>query len=295
MNPLTSKPQFTRFSHVFVALIVSCVAPVPPLATQVAYGLDVGLSSRYLWRGLTRDGGWVVQPDVFLSYRRGGAVATLGEWATFDVGSRSPDALRLALHTLGENDPWLEVGCHCLVDIAAGWTRHIFARGAQQVVPTQNGSELYGRIQDLDLPYVVPQFGLWYNESAEQGTYLELSLGIRVPVWPAVILPLGSLTVTPIVGYTSGPSGRSGGASEPPYFAGSGITHYAVDAAIAIGQLPFWKLSYATRLETRFQRNKDPNTMFLNLAHRAPTQWSFAFTFTALAPRCNPAHSLCPR
>ena len=53
-----------------VAILIHIVAaPLLPAAVQVdlAVGGDGFLRSKYVWRGITRNDGWVFQPNAYLS------------------------------------------------------------------------------------------------------------------------------------------------------------------------------------------------------------------------------------
>src|SRR5256885_13528373 len=60
---------------------------------QVYLGLDATLSSPYVWRGVTRANGWVVQPEGFISLKAGGGFLSGGVWASYELGSAGPNDL----------------------------------------------------------------------------------------------------------------------------------------------------------------------------------------------------------
>ena len=282
-----------------VAGAAASALPSGGLCAQFSYGGDLTFAPHYTWRGLTRDGGWVAQPDVFVSFGGTGARATLGVWSSIELGSRDAGALRLGRRWWGETDPWLELACHCLIDVAAGWTSYVFAADARDPGPLRSTGEFYVRLQDLDLPIrIVPQLGVWYDPSVVHGTYLEASAIIRVPFWSGVVIPLGSLTITPTIGYSAGQEVNQSNPAEAAYFEGSGFTHFSVTAALTAGEVPLWKVANTLRFETHFQRGIDARTQAVNLP-AAPTmqrtQWWIALSLTVLGPRCRPARGLCPR
>jgi hypothetical protein len=57
-----------------------------PVHAQTEVGVDLGFSSAYVWRGLTRTNKPVAQPAVYASIPVGNASVTLGGWANIDLG-----------------------------------------------------------------------------------------------------------------------------------------------------------------------------------------------------------------
>src|SRR5712691_4037331 len=77
---------------VAAALLPALGLPSPAYA-QVYLGLDATLSSPYVWRGLTRANGWVVQPEAFVSLKAGGGFLSGGVWASYELASAGPNDL----------------------------------------------------------------------------------------------------------------------------------------------------------------------------------------------------------
>src|SRR6058998_1785650 len=61
-----------------------------PACAQVYLGLDAALTSPYVWRGVTRANGWVVQPECFMSVRAGDGFLSGGAWASDELRRASP-------------------------------------------------------------------------------------------------------------------------------------------------------------------------------------------------------------
>src|SRR2546427_12601549 len=78
----------------FVAAALLPAVGLPSSArAQVYLGLDATLSSPYVWRGVTRANGWVVQPEGFVSLKAGGGFLSGGAWASYDLGNAGPNDL----------------------------------------------------------------------------------------------------------------------------------------------------------------------------------------------------------
>ena len=72
-----------------LALLLALGLPSPACG-QVYLGLDAALTSPYVWRGVTRANGWVVQPECFTSVRTGDGFLSGGAWASYETPPRQP-------------------------------------------------------------------------------------------------------------------------------------------------------------------------------------------------------------
>ena len=80
--------------RLFVVAALLAVLGLPSATgAQVYLGLDATLSSAYVWRGLTRANGWVVQPEGFVSLKAGGGFLSGGAWASYELGHAGSDDL----------------------------------------------------------------------------------------------------------------------------------------------------------------------------------------------------------
>lgn len=249
---------------------------------QISYGADVALTPHYVWRGRIVDEGWMALPDAYVAYRLGSALsATAGAWSTIELGSRDSTVLHLARRWFGETDPWIEVAASGPVDVAVGWTRHLFPAGS-----LPNTSEVYARVEDLELPVIVPRISAWWSLGAAHERYLEGALPVRVPFWNGVLLPVGSILVTPTVGYNASRTST--------YFARRGFTHLDLAAALTIGPVDVGRFRNAVRVEGHWQRSYDPSTKFMSLTETRSGRGWVAFEISVFAPRCQSPRELCP-
>src|SRR6266542_1526600 len=80
--------------RLFVAAALLPALGLPsPACAQVYLGLDATLSSPYVWRGVTRANGWVVQPEGFVSLKAGGGFLSGGVWASYELANAGPNDL----------------------------------------------------------------------------------------------------------------------------------------------------------------------------------------------------------
>lgn len=281
--------------------LMSLVAFPVLAAGQLSYGADLALRTRYQWRGLTRHNGWVLQPDLLLSIGRPALRFTSGVWGNVELAA--PDAatgIGPGRPWFGELNAWSELaGIVGPFDVAGGWTGYTFpsATGARGVPGGLHDThEAYARVEMLSLPVIVPRVAAWYDLHAVKGGYLEGGLTIRVPAWTEVLVPIGSLFLGAVVGYSAGQEVNAAAPGEAAYFARRGFTHLDLSAALTAGYIPVGAWDTAVRLEYHVQIGWDPRTKFADAVtgDRAVRAW-LGLSFSGLGPACRPDRAICPR
>jgi hypothetical protein len=209
--------------------------------SHMVFGGDVFVRSSYVWRGVTRGSGWVLQPDAFLSAIFPDLSATAGWWGTVELSSpdpTNPADTGLGQTWFGENDLWAEVaGRSRSVDFAGGITRYLFADGAfGQSADAVNTTELYA-VSGLGLGPTVPRIALWYDVDRVRGAYVETSVDLRVPVLPSYD-PIVALYLSTLAGWSVGQERNTGKPEEAAYFSAAGLTHVdlGLEAMVGLGQ-----------------------------------------------------------
>src|SRR6266576_4176026 len=106
--------------------VLAALTLVRPAAAQLRPGADALLATRYLWRGVERTNGFVLQPDLYVAYGRPEVGwITAGIWGNVEL--ESPAAADLSDRPvdgagLGERDAWLQVTRTLAgVDGTLGW------------------------------------------------------------------------------------------------------------------------------------------------------------------------------
>ena len=222
---------------------------------QVYLGLDATLSSPYVWRGVTRANGWVVQPEGFVSLRAGGGFLSGGAWASYELGSAGPNDLS-DLGTggagLAELNYWGEATWSLgLVQAALGGIRYTFRGTAPSAGRTRadNTTELYVELRGTS-KYVVPGVALWLDVDRVRGAYVEGSVTVPVLANP-LAKPFVALITRATVGYTVGQEGA--------YFARAGVTHVDFAASSDLTLRPL-RVPTVLRLEGHVQFSTDDAT-----------------------------------
>jgi hypothetical protein len=280
----------------FSALAFVLAAAVAPLSAQWSVGSDLAMSTRYQWRGLTRHDGLVWQPQLYATRRFDRWRVSAGAWSVVQAAADEPPfGLGLGGNWFGEVSPWLEAGFALgALDLSTGWTGYSYRAGAPLTPSPHSTSEVYARLTTLDLPVMVPRATLWYDVGDYNGAYLETALSVRVPLWAAVKIPVGSLVLDGALGWNLGQTAATDPAGEPGHFAERGLTHVDLSAGIATGIIPAGPFDSWLRLEFHYQRNEDPLTRIAGQSQpRHHLTW-LTLSTSLLAPRCRPQRAICP-
>lgn len=284
---------------VLTGLLVASASPAG-LSAQVplSYGADLVALSRYEWRGLALRDAWVLQPDAFLSAGKNTARITGGVWSNVQL-SRADSASGIGYGgAVNEVDPWLEVALAAgPFDLAAGWTGYFYDLEDAKNLATElaNTHELYARADLVELRYLVPSLAVWYDLDAVRGAYFEAGLTGRVPLWAGVELPIGSLFLNAVGGYSAGQELNPNEPDQVARFATSGVTHLDFSADLTAGYVPLGFVSGALNLAFHVQRNIDANARRIggNGLERDWITW-VALSLTVVGPRCRPTRGICP-
>jgi hypothetical protein len=280
----------------FLALLLALLGRPVPAGAQVQYGMDVGLRSRYEWRGLTRGSGWALQPDLFVGLGRDPQV-TVGVWTNVQLASTDPDTgLGFEQQWFGETDLWGEVSVMLgPLEVGGGWNGLFFDAGGA-VSPggsLENTHEIYGRARLLSLPVIVPRLALYYDVDTVDGAYLEAGVSLRIPGWGGVVFPVGSLFFNGVAGFSLGQE-LDGASLEGGYYADGGLTHLDFSISLPAQYLSLGPVSLAPWAEMHFQFNRDDMTRRKDATGDTDgfTTW-LALGITLLGPRCRPERDIC--
>ncbi len=259
---------------------VSCVGAVALLSiviigeleaqTRVSGSADVAVSSRYVWRGITRRNDWVLQPDAILGMAWPTGSLSLGAWTNFEFSTAEPGSADIGLgERFGEANIWIQLDREfeffdAPANVSIGSVRYFVDESAAAVVGTTafNTYEVYldGRWR---LGAMEPRATIWYDFDEVKGFYAELSVAQRVPILP---LAVPSLYLKMQYGFSWGQEAGSTDPGERGYFTRDGLTHidFSAEAQIYMPVGPVTDL-YLTPL-LHFQVNTDDATRRLSRA-----------------------------
>ncbi len=244
----------------FRSLLLTLSLLVPSAsAAQVEGAIDLGFSTDYVWRGLTRVSRATVQPALALAWKGPALMISAGGWALVEPWRPGAGDLTLAGQDggLAEVDVWTEGDyrlrlASAVIDLRGGWTRYTFhgdpASGG--LGDARDASELFlgARLSGLgqlytivglpsDLPIGVDASAA-FDLGPVGGTYVETALVSRLPVL-FVGEPLGSLVARLAAGWSwnQDPEGTGGTDPEPARYEGEGLTH----VQLSLGATPFFQ------------------------------------------------------
>ncbi len=210
---------------------------------------DLAIASEYNWRGLTRVNDWVLQPDLYVVVRPGGAGSSLitfslsaGAWANLELSEVGSGGLAdNAEFGFGEVNPWIQVGAGVRdIDLAAGITRYYYTGGAVgrpgARTRSANTTEIYA---DLRMPgrWLDTRFTWWLDVDRVVGSYFESAATAHIPLFPSFPVPDPTLSVLHlgvVAGWNAGQAPNPGDAAQLSNYEKDGLTHLALSASSPI-------------------------------------------------------------
>ena len=277
--------------------VAALVLPAGPacLAAQ-AWSLDAEATyaSRYEWRGLIRDTGSNLQHSVFTSVSWDRVIVTTGVWTVADL---SPASNGLPRRWGSELSPWLEASYGSeSAGAFVGGTAYLFTEDASPDRRSET-AEIYAGATGM-LPRVPLELEttLFWDVHRVKGGYLETAAALQIPLWNAVLVPVGSLFLEGRMGASLGHERDEGDADVAHYFEQRGFTH--VDVALLTTSTPvaFWRLEGSVTLESRWTRGFDPATRRWDggpMQALDRDRWTWRVGVHLTAPVCRPERELC--
>jgi hypothetical protein len=226
-----------RACVVGTAVLLSATAGVTgPVQAQTDVGVDLGLFSSYVWRGVTRTNKPVAEPAVYLSVPIGNASLTLGGWGNIDLGSYDDLNDDIAegggtSFNLSEFDPYAEVSFPVgKATLTGGVIGYFYPNDADApnfvglMTSDDNTVEIYGKL-GYDAPFN-PELSIYYDIDKIKGAYIEGAVSYSLAASENVSIDLGGLA-----GFSAG-QGIPDDLDESFNFADDGFTHLDLSAGI---------------------------------------------------------------
>jgi len=272
-----------------VAALLQALGSPRPATAQLSLGLDAALGSPYVWRGVTRANGWVVQPEGFVSVKAAGGFLSGGAWASYELGHAGPDDLSdlgTGQTGLAEANYWGQATWSVgLVQAALGAIRYTFRGNAPAAGRTRadNTTELYVDVRATS-KYIVPGVALWLDVDRVRGAYIEGSATVPLLANP-LAAPFIALITRAAVGYTLGQEANTRDPAQGAYFTRAGVTHVDLSVSTDVTLRPL-RVPTVLRLEGHAQFSTDdatrPTSASPSDARRSAKLWA------ALALRLSP-------
>lgn len=197
-----------------------------PLSAQPSARLDITPGFGYLWHGLTRATGAVVQPAAGAGYSHKKLTVDGGVVGHFELSHGLQSQAGKGSH-LGEADIWVRGGWNSgALRVQGGAVRYFFRGDSTRggMGPANNTTELFlsGSLPQASLH---PSVELWVDIDRVQGAYLRVSNRVPALAWP--LTPFKFLYVETEAGFNlgQGPDVRPGALAN---FDSRGFTHAAL-------------------------------------------------------------------
>jgi Bacterial protein of unknown function (Gcw_chp) len=223
------------------AVLLSAVGFTIPSQAQTEVGVDLGLYSSYVWRGLSLTNKPVAQPAVYLSIPVSNASVTLGGWANIDLGSYDDINDDIAegggtSFNLSEFDPYAEISFPVgKATLTGGVTGYIYPNDEEApndfglLTSDANTVEIYGKL-GYDAP-LSPELSIYYDVDKIEGAYIEGAVSYSLAASENVSIDLGALA-----GFSAGQDCDGDFASDTCSnsfnFADNGFTHLDLSAGV---------------------------------------------------------------
>jgi hypothetical protein len=253
------------------------LGPVPGL--RLIAGADLTYATRYVFRGVTRAHGPVMQPAAFIAISSGETHLTLGTWANAKLGHTTPTEISLG-RNWGELDLWAEVASRAgPLDAAIGvmYYRLRNTRPLGTLEDRFHSTEMYavatlreGLLRRLNL---TPSVRGWWDLDRVEGRYYELDVNYAFSLVPPGV-PLGSLFLGTRLGLNE--SQHVAGRTSPVgYYEVRGVTHQELYGSVSVH---LWdRPDLTVHASYRHQFNHDPATRVDGsgspAAHRRRVHW----------------------
>jgi hypothetical protein len=217
--------------------VVAVTVGTVPARAQTELGMDLGLFSSYVWRGLTRTNKPVAQPAIYLSFPVGSTSLTAGGWSSIDLGKYDDFTDDLSqsgggsAFNLAEFQPYAEVSLPLgQATLTGGVTGYIYPNDAPApalglMTSGENTWEIYGKLGfDAALS---PEISVYYDVDKVKGAYLEGGISYSLEASERVSVDLGA-----VAGFSAGQDASGDVDEEAPRFLDNGFTHLDLSAGI---------------------------------------------------------------
>src|SRR5262245_25048284 len=210
-------------------VVLATLEPVSGGAAQIASGVSTSIATRYVWRGITRVGSWVIQPAAWVGIRSASTELSLSGWGNWESGNAgSGDLTQRGIGRRGFGEADLDVAVSRELGrtaVAAGWTRYTFHgdTGGPGQTSSDNTSELFVHIA-WHGSTVTPSILAACDVDRVRGCYFEV--GAPLPIF-ATSEPRPTLifSIEPTAGWSQGEGPNSDDPTQLSNFAGNGLTH----------------------------------------------------------------------
>jgi hypothetical protein len=246
-------------------LVAALTGSTVPARAQTEVGVDLGLFSSYVWRGLTMTNKPVAQPAIYVSFPVGSTSITAGGWSSIDLGKYDDFENDLSQtgggsgFNLAEFQPYAEVSFPLgRATLTGGVTGYIYPNDAPApalglMTSEQNTWEIYGKLGfDATLS---PEISVYYDVDKVKGAYVEGGISYSLDASERVWVDLGA-----VAGFSAGQDASGNIDEEAPRFLDNGFTHLDLSAGIPFtaGNLAITPLLHVIVADDEFTKTTSP-------------------------------------
>ena len=215
--------------HSRTARAILSLAWLPPtLAAQFEARLDLSASNRYVWHGLSRAAGCVVQSSAAAGFRIDRFTISTGWVRHHELDQVSPGEiteLGVGKGRVGEDDVWVQ-GAFDLgrLQLRSGVVRYVFPGLAPEGGggPLRKTTEVYASAGTTS-KYLNPSVEAWWDVGRVRGGFLKASASSPVIGWP--LEPFVFIALTGEAGVNLGQGRDPARPHDLANFFGRGVTH----------------------------------------------------------------------
>lgn len=220
-----------------------CSVAVAPLQAQPSARFDLATSNRYVWHGLSRAAGIVLQPSVAVGYQFRGLTLASGLVRHYELDRVSPDELSELGDSnghLGEDALWVQADLAIgRVRLRSGIVRYLFRGTAPQGGggPLRNTTETYWAVGAASR-YLNPVLEAWWDVDRVRGGFLRASASSPAFGWP--IEPFFFAALAGEIGLNLGQHPDPARPGDLANFSQRGLTHagLGLDLLFRVSQRP---------------------------------------------------------
>ena len=278
-----------RVVHATSGALATMLLAVHSAGAQVSARGDVALSGRYVWHGVSRAAGLVMQPSLGVGARFFRRVTLEGGVVHhYELDPRGPGELSQVGQgrgwSLGEEDLWARIGLDLGEAQVGGGVVFYRFRGRSALGgmgSDMNTKELYGTLSLTDV-YLSPTIEGWLDVDQVRGAFFRAST--RTPVLGYPFPPFVFVYLDAEAGLNLGQDPDPSRPGQRANFAQRGITHLGIGGTVEIPAkqwrgLGLWSLAVGARSQLNF----DDATRFSGAGRRRDFLfWLWAGTTIAL-------------
>ena len=205
---------------------------------------------------------------------------SIGASSVVELGNnRTLKQVGYGRHWFGETNGWMQVAYRGAVfEITLGLLGTSISLGERSqgfALERESNAELYLKAQLIRSRFN-PSVSFWHQVTPRSISYLQTEFPFRIPLWNLVLFPIGSVTVSPMMGWYLEPYNVR--LNESTYQLNS-IGFWGISSSFVIGNIPLGPAQTFITLQGQWLRGIEDAIKFTNAADQAPSKWSLSISW----------------